>query len=68
VRKVVDDQHDRLWRMQQEPRSGSRRCPECGRGGALVLNSYRAIRYCRRAAQGGPKAASLVTAARGWAC
>jgi hypothetical protein len=46
-----------------EPRSGSRRCPECGRGGVLVLNSYRGVRLCRRAAQGGPKTAGLVAAA-----
>jgi hypothetical protein len=48
-----------------EPRSGRRRRPECGCGGALVLNSYRGVRYCRRAVQGGPKTAGLVTAAPG---
>lgn len=30
----------------------SRRCPECGRGMALVLNAYYGVRYCRWAAEG----------------
>ncbi len=30
----------------------TRRCPECGRGMALVLNVYYGVRYCRWGADG----------------